>query len=159
MISVSSSTLSHRAFGASVAGVLLRLLALVAVVVGLVVMTPAAQGWGESTGSDHTHAAGDLHAHGTGHGVGDSRPAVDVPSSVVTDALGAAALPDLTLLPATAAAAIALLLAAVGMVVARALWRDATLGVLPALVLRRMVRPPAWLPSPPSPAALSVFRI
>jgi hypothetical protein len=159
VIPVSSSTLLHRAFGASVAGVLLRLLALVGVVVGLVVMTPAAQGWGESTSNDHTHAASVLHASGTGHGVGDSRPSVDVPTSVVTEAIGAAALPKLALLPATAAAAIALLLAALGMAVARARWRDATLGILPHLVVRRVVRTRAWLPSPPSPAALSVFRI
>ncbi|MFT2691000.1 hypothetical protein [Clavibacter zhangzhiyongii] len=156
MTSASSPTPSSRW-----AGLLVALLALVAVIVGAVVMTPAAPGWGESIGTPHVHAAGDLHAPGTGHGVGDSHHAAEVTPAFVSAPAAADPGVDAALLGATvAAAAIALLLAALGRVVARALRHLPGDSAWPARP-RPPMMPVALGPPPPprTPAVLSVFRI
>jgi hypothetical protein len=161
MVTVSTPTLHDRLAGAPALGLLVKLVALIAVVVGLVVMTPTAQGWGESLGTPHVHSADDLHAHGTGHGVADSRSDVAVEPAFVTeaaasDASSSAALGGVVL----AASASMMLLAALGIAILRALRStphvDDPLG---RRLLPRIAAAAAWPPSPPTPAALSVFRI
>jgi hypothetical protein len=161
MVSVSTPTLHDRLAGAPILGSLVKLVALIAIVVGLVVMSPTAQGWGESMGTPHVHAADDLHAHGTGHGVADSRADAAVEPAFVAEApasdlVSAGMLGGVVLV----ASATLLLLAALGIALLRALRRaphvDDPLGRrLPP----RIARDAAWLPPPPTPAALSVFRI
>ncbi|UKF38472.1 hypothetical protein FGI33_14975 (plasmid) [Clavibacter phaseoli] len=161
MVTVSTPTLHSRLAGAPFLGLLVKIVALIAVIVGLVVMSPTAQGWGESLGTPHLHAADDLHAPGTGHGVADSRTDASVVPAFVaaapaSDVLFAGTLGGVVLV----ASATLMLLAALGVAILRAL-RGA-----PHLddPLGRRLRPrvawdAAWLPSPPTPAALSVFRI
>ncbi|MFS4506188.1 hypothetical protein ACMA46_08115 [Clavibacter sp. Sh2141] len=158
---MSTPTLHDRLAGAPFLGSLVKLVALIAIVVGLVVMSPTAQGWGESMGTPHVHSADDLHAHGTGHGVADSRADAAVEPAFVAEApasdlVSAGMLGGVVLV----ASATLLLLAALGIALLRALRRaphvDDPLGRrLPP----RIARHAAWLPPPPTPAALSVFRI
>jgi hypothetical protein len=161
MVSVSTPTLHDRLAGAPILGSLVQLVALIAIVVGLVVMSPTAQGWGESMGTPHVHAADDLHAHGTGHGVADSRADAAVEPAFVAEApasdlVSAGMLGGVVLV----ASATLLLLAALGIALLRALRRaphvDDPLG---RRLTPRIARHAAWLPPPPTPAALSVFRI
>ncbi|MDO4143996.1 hypothetical protein [Clavibacter michiganensis] len=161
MVTVSTPTLHDRLQGTPFLGLLVKLVALIAVVVGLVVMSPTAQGWGESLGTPHLHAADDLHANGTGHGVADSRvEAAVVPAFVAeapaSDLLSAGMLGGVVLV----ASATLMLLGALGVAILRALRRaphvDDPLG---RRLLPRVAGDTAWLPSPPTRAALAVFRI
>jgi hypothetical protein len=161
MVTVSTPTLHDRLAGTPLLGLLVKLVALIAVVVGLVVMSPTAQGWGESLGTPHLHAADDLHAAGTGHGVGDSRADVEVEPAFVTEAPASDVFSLATLGGVVlAASASIMLLAALGIALLHAL-RSAPHVDDP---LGRRLRPriastTARPPSPPTPAALSVFRI
>ncbi|MCJ1712547.1 hypothetical protein MT344_15300 [Clavibacter michiganensis subsp. phaseoli] len=161
MVTVSTPTLHERLSGTPFLGLLVKLVALIAVVVGLVVMSPTAQGWGESLGTPHLHAADDLHAAGTGHGVADSRADAEVVPAFVAEA-PASALTSVGMLGGVVlvASATLMLLAALGIAILRALRRaphdDDPLG---RRLLPRVARDVAWLPSPPTHAALSVFRI
>jgi hypothetical protein len=161
MVTVSAPTLHDRIRRAPFRGLLLQLLALTAVVVGLVAMSPAAQGWGESVGTPHVHAAGDLHGAGTGHGVGDSRSPAEVEPASVAEAPAPEGLtPGVLVGAGFAASAAVMLLAALGMAVVRALRRlpegDARLR---DRLLPRAAPAVPWALPPPTPAALSVFRI
>jgi hypothetical protein len=161
MVSVSTPTLHSRLADVPFLGLLVKIVALIAVIVGLVVMSPTAQGWGESLGTPHLHAADDLHASGTGHGVADSRTDASVVPAFVdaapaSDVLFAGTLGGVVLV----ASATLMLLAAVGIAIFRALRGAPHLDDPLGRRLRpRVVRDAAWLPSPPTPAALSVFRI
>jgi hypothetical protein len=161
MVTVSTPTLHDRLAGSPFLGSLVKLVALIAIVVGLVVMSPTAQGWGESPGTPHLHSADDLHAHGTGHGVADSRADAAVEPAFVAEApasadLSAGMVGGVVLV----ASATLLLLAALGIALLRALRRDPLVDdPLGRRLLPRVAPDAAWLPPPPTPAALSVFRI
>jgi hypothetical protein len=152
MVTVSTPTLHDRLAGTPMLGLLVKLVALIAVVVGLVVMSPTAQGWGESLGTPHLHAADDLHAAGTGHGVADSRAGVEVEPAFVTEAPASDVVSLATLGGVVlAASASIMLLAALGIAHV-----DDPLG---RRLRPRIASTTARPPSPPTPAALSVFRI
>ncbi|MEW5093693.1 hypothetical protein [Clavibacter michiganensis] len=161
MVTVSTPTLHDRLQGTPFLGLLVKLVALIAVVVGLVVMSPTAQGWGESLGTPHLHAADDLHASGTGHGVADTRAEAAVVPAFVAEA-PASDLTSVGMLGGVVlvASATLMLLGALGIAILRALRRaphvDDPLG---RRLLPRVARDAAWLPSPPTRAALAVFRI
>ncbi|OUE23596.1 hypothetical protein [Clavibacter michiganensis] len=161
MVTVSTPTLHDRLAATPFLGLLVKLVALIAVVVGLVVMSPTAQGWGESPGTPHVHSAGDLHAHGTGHGVGDSRPDIAMEPAFVAEA-SASDFPSAAMLGGVVlvASATLMLLGALGLALLRMLRLaphvDDPLG---RRVLPRIASDGAWSPAPPSPASLSVFRI
>ncbi|RIJ49006.1 hypothetical protein DZG00_12115 [Clavibacter lycopersici] len=161
MVTVSTPTLHDRLAGAPLLGLLVKLVALIAVVVGLVVMSPTAQGWGESLGTPHVHAAHDLHAAGTGHGVGDIHSDVAVEPAFVTEAPASdvfsfAELGGVVL----AASASIMLLAALGIAIRRVLRSAPHVDdPLRRRLLPRIASATARPPAPPTPAALSVFRI
>ncbi len=161
MVTVSTPTLHDRLAGTPLLGLLVKLVALIAVVVGLVVMSPTAQGWGESVGTTHLHSADDLHAAGTGHGVADSRPDAAVEPAFVTespasDALSLATLGGVVL----AASASIMLLAALGIAILQVLRRAPHVDdPLLRRLLPRIIAATAWPPAPPTRAALSVFLI
>jgi hypothetical protein len=161
MVTVSAPTLHDRVLRAPFGGLLLKLLALMAVVVGLVALSPTAQGWGESIGTPHAHAADDLHSAGTDHGVGDSRsPAVVEPAFVAEMPAPEGLTPGVLLGVSLAASAVVMLFAALGMAVARALRRLPEGDVrLRTRVVPRVRPAVSWALSPPTPVALSVFRI
>jgi hypothetical protein len=163
MVTLPAPTLHDRIVRAPFRGLLLQLLALTAVVVGLVAMSPAAQGWGESVGTPHVHAAHDLHGAGTGHGVGDSRSPAEVEPASVAEAPAPAPeglAPGVLVGAGFAASAAVMLLAALGMAVLRALRRlpEGDAGLRDRLLPRAAPAVP-WALPPPTPAALSVFRI
>jgi hypothetical protein len=161
MVTVSTPTLYNRVLRAPFGGLLLKLLALVAVVVGLVAISPTAQGWGESLGTPHVHAADDLHGSGTGHGVGDSRaPAVVEPAFVTEMPTPDGLTPGVILGATLAASAAVMLLIAIGMAAARALRHELEGDVSTrARALPHAAPVVSWTLSPPTPVALSVFRI